>query len=100
MDLFIEIKNLLMEEKMKKLMRSFSKLTLFVLSVTLILFYNFRGCQQVESEKEMKPWVGKWTFVEIADSAGVRLSRGDWIRTSDLLTPSYFNWSFRQMYHY
>ena len=57
---------------MKKSMQSFSKLTLFVLSVTLILFYNFWGCQQVESEKEMKPWVGKWTFVEFADSAGVK----------------------------
>ncbi len=57
---------------MKKSMQSFSKLTLFVLSVTLILFYTFWGCQQVESEKEMKPWVGKWTFVEFADSAGVK----------------------------
>lgn len=57
---------------MKKLIQSFSKLTLFVLSVTLILFYNFWGCQQVESEKEMKPWVGKWTFVELVDSAGVK----------------------------
>ena len=57
---------------MKKLMQSFSNSTLFVLAVTLILLYNFWGCQQVESEKEMKPWVGKWTFVEFTDSAGVK----------------------------
>lgn len=57
---------------MKESIWSFSKLTLFVVFVTLILFYTFWGCQQVEPEKEMKPWAGKWTFVEFADSAGVK----------------------------
>ncbi len=59
---------------MKQSIWSFSKLTLLELFVAVILVYTFGGwgCQQVEPEKEMKTWVGKWTFVEFADSTGVK----------------------------
>jgi len=54
---------------MKKSIWSSTKLALVL---TLILFYTFWGCQRTESENKTKPWVGKWIFVEFADSAGVK----------------------------
>jgi hypothetical protein len=52
---------------MKKSIWSFTNVLLVLI---FILFYTFCGCQPSDSGKQVKPWVGKWVFIEYSDSTG------------------------------